>query len=104
MAITKSCFCSIVTWKDIGLLFRRAFIVDLLFSVKHVFLCIYTIFVRLELWQNSSNFPKPKQPVLFGSMLKSPITISLSYLLKALLTEFVNSSKNISRLVEVSGL
>ena len=102
MAITKSCLCSIVTWKDIGLLFRRTFIVVLLFSVKHVFLL--TICVRSKLWQNSSNFPKPKQSVLFGSMLKSPITISLSYLLKALLREFVNSSKNISRLVEVSGL
>ena len=89
----------LLIWKDIGLLVRRRSIVDLLFLVKHVLLL--TKFVRLKLSQNSSNFPKPIQSVLFRSMLKSPY---LSYLLTALLREFVNSSKNMSRLVEVGGL
>ena len=92
----------LVTWKGIGLLVRKRFIVDLLFLVKHVLLL--TNFVRLKLSQNSSNFLKPIQSVLLRSMLKSPITIRLSYLLTALLRELVNSSKNISRLVEVVGL
>ena len=91
-----------VTWKDIGLLVRRRSIVDLLVLVKHVLLL--TIFVRLKLSQNSSYFPKPIQSVLFRSTLKSPITIRLSYSLRDLLREFVNSSKNISRLVEMGGL
>ena len=55
----------LVTWKDIGLLVRRRSIVDLLFLVKHVLLL--TKFVRLKLSQNSSNFPKPIQSVLFRS-------------------------------------
>ena len=91
-----------ITWKDISLLVGRRSIVDLLFLVKHVFLL--TIFIILKLSQNSSNFPKPIQSVVFRSMLRLTITIRLPYLLTALLREFVNSSKNISRLVEVGGL
>ena len=81
----------LVTWKDTDLLVRRRYSVDSLSLVKPVLLL--TKFVKLRLSQNSSNFPKPVQSVLFRSMLKSPVTTRLSYLLTALLKEFVNSSK-----------
>ena len=104
MAIIKSCFCSIFHLERHWLAGQKKISFRFIIFGKTCITFNLTKFVKLKLLQSSSNFPKPTQSVLFTSMLKSPITIRLSYLLTALLREFVNSSKNISGLVEGGGL
>ena len=104
MAVIKSSFCSIFHLERHWLALQKKIYFRFIIFGKTCITFNLTKFVRLKLSQNSSNFSKPTQSVLFRSTLKSPITIRLSYLLTALLRQFVTSSKNISRLVEVGGL
>ena len=74
---------------------------NLWFFVKQV--SDFIKFLRLNRSQNSSSLLYPK-PLLFTSILKSPMVKRFSYFSIALLRDIFSSSKNIVRLLDSGGL